>query len=426
VGGFVRDLLLGSPTLDLDLVVEGDAIRMAHHLAEQIGGRVRSHSRFGTAKVILDDPISPDVPASLDFVTARTEFYERPSALPNVERSSIKQDLYRRDFTINTMAICLDRDRYGELLDFYGGERDIAERRIRVLHNLSFVEDATRILRAVRFEQRLGFAIEERTAELIGDALELLDHVSGERLRHELYLILGEAEPERSLERLSRLGALEHIYPSLRFTREMAPLLARLRGRSQAWPAAQRGGRHAADPTMAAEAEPDAPTLSLCYLAVLTSVMAHDELDAFVAHLHITNADARFLHEVLRLREAMGALQAPTMLPSSLYRLLSPFSREARFVLAVLTDADLVRERLEYYESTLAGVTPQVDGHYLRSLGAPPGPMYGEVLAQVRDALLDGRVATAEEQQVLARQLVEAAQRAPSRVRPGRNGRSEG
>ena len=425
VGGFVRDLLLGAPTLDLDLVVEGDAIRVAHRLAEQIGGRVRSHSRFGTAKIILDDPISPDVPASLDFVTARTEFYERPSALPNVERSSIKQDLYRRDFTINTMAICLDRDRYGELLDFYGGERDIAERRIRVLHNLSFVEDATRILRAVRFEQRLGFAIEERTAELIADALELLDHVSGERLRHELYLILSEAEPERSLDRLSRLGALAHIYPALRFTREMAPLLARLRDELGVSTAARQATPRSVDPTMAIdETEPGAPTLSLCYLAVLTSVMSHNELDAFVAHLHISNADARFLHEVMDLREALGALESPTMLPSSIYRLLHPFSREARLVLAVLTDADLVRERLEYYERALAEVTPQIDGHFLRELGAPPGPMYGEILGQVRDALLDGRAATVEEQQALARQLVAAAHRAPARIRPQRGGQA--
>lgn len=421
VGGFVRDLLLGSPTLDLDLVVEGDAIRMAHHLAQQIGGRVRSHQRFGTAKIIFDEPFSPDVPASLDFVTARTEFYERPSALPNVERSSIKQDLYRRDFTINTMAICLDRDRYGELLDFYGGERDILGRRIRVLHNLSFVEDATRILRAVRFEQRLGFTIEERTAELIADALELLDHVSGERLRHELYLILGEAEPERSLERLARLGALGRICPSLRFTREMAPLLARLREQFAAWPAARRAVPRSVDPTMAAgDAEPDAPTLSLCYLAVLSSVMAHGELDAFVAHLHISNADARFLHEVVQLREELGALQSPAMLPSSIYRLLNPFSREARFVLAVLTDAQLVRERLTYYERVLAPTVVAVDGHYLRSLGAPPGPVYGEILARVRDAVLDGRVTTPEEQHAWAQQLVAAAGRAPGR--DGHNG----
>src|SRR5450756_606038 len=217
VGGFVRDLLLGQPTMDLDLVVEGNAIAVADRLAVLRGGRVRSHSRFGTAKVIFDDS-PPGTPVSLDLVTARTEFYERPTVLPQVEWSSIRQDLYRRDFTINTMAICLDRERYGELLDYYVGERDLQNGQVRVLHNLSFVEDPTRILRAVRFEQRLAFQIEERTAELIDDAVELLDHVTGERLRHELYLLLAEAQPEKGLERLEQFGALVHIHPDLRFS----------------------------------------------------------------------------------------------------------------------------------------------------------------------------------------------------------------
>ncbi|MGI5917937.1 MAG: CBS domain-containing protein, partial [Anaerolineae bacterium] len=412
VGGFVRDLLLGSPTLDLDLVVEGDAIGMAQRLAHELGGRVRSHSRFGTAKVILGGDLPPGVPSSLDFVTARTEFYERPSVLPSVERSSIKQDLYRRDFTINTMAICLDRDRYGELLDYYGGERDIRAQRIRVLHNLSFVEDPTRILRAVRFEQRLGFTIEARTAELIDDALDLLDDVTGERLRHELYLILEEAEPEKILDRLSRMGALEHMHPALRFTRDMAPLFARLREELGVWPAQRRNGRRLTDPTPAAgdrEDVGDGPVLGLCYLALLTSAMTTAELDSFVSRLMISTGDARFLREVMRLREALPQLQTDVMLPSSIYRLLHLYSREARFVLSMLTESDLVRKRLEFYEQSLSRVTPRIDGHYLRSLGVPPGPIYSEILSRVRDALLDGQVITLEDEQAMVYGLVEAA-----------------
>jgi tRNA nucleotidyltransferase (CCA-adding enzyme) len=412
VGGFVRDLLLGSPTLDLDLVVEGDAIQLARDLATQIGGRMRSHSRFGTAKVIFEGQRPQGFPLSLDFVTARTEFYERPSVLPQVERSSIKQDLYRRDFTINTMAICLDRDRYGELLDYYGGERDLREGWIRVLHNLSFVEDPTRILRAVRFEQRLGFAIEERTAQLIDDALELLDHVTGERLRHELYLLLAEAEPERSLDRLARMGALAHVHPNLRYTRDMAPLFARLRERVHAWPVHQRAGAATGTATTVAEGEDDeagAPTLNLCYLALLTSSMTAEELDSFVAHLRTSNSDANFLHEVVHLRESMSELRAPAMLPSSVYRLLHPYSREARFVLTVLTDSDLVRRRLEVYEQQLSKVAPRIDGHYLKSLGVPPGPVYGDILARIRDALLDEQVTTPEEEKEFAQRLAGAS-----------------
>ena len=410
VGGFVRDLLLGLPNLDLDLVVEGDAIQLARRLATEMGGRVVSHSRFGTAKIILDGDRAPGMPPSLDFVTARTEFYERPSVLPQVERSSIKQDLYRRDFTINTMAICLDRVRYGELLDFYGGERDLRDRRIRVLHNLSFVEDSTRILRAVRFEQRLGFAIEERTGELIDDALELLDHVTGERLRHELYLLLSEARPEDSMERLSRMGVLEHIHPSLHYSREMSPLFARLRGRFHAWPAARVESSTEASESAAlgddAGVEVHAPTLGLCYLALLCSTMTSEQIQSFSEHLHISRNDARFLYEVIRLRELLNALSAKAMLPSGIYRLLSPFSRESRFVLSVLTDIDIVRQRLDLYERALSAVAPTIDGHFVRSLGVPPGPVYGEILDRVRDALLDGQIHSRQEEEELARALV--------------------
>ena len=410
VGGFVRDLLLGSPTLDLDLVVEGDAIQMARKLAPQLGGRVRGHARFGTAKIILEGERGPGIPPSLDFVTARTEFYERPSVLPQVERSSIKQDLYRRDFTVNTLAICLDRDRYGELLDYYGGERDIREKRIRVLHNLSFVEDSTRILRAVRLEQRLGFTIEERTAELIDDALELLDHVTGERLRHELYLILAEQQAERGVERLARMGVLEHLHPSLRYPSEMAQLFMRLRERFHAWPARWREGPQNSSLISPPERDDvDAPALGICYLALLTSSMDLGELDSFVERLRIPGDDARFLHEVARLRESLSQLRATVMLPSAIYRLLHPFSRESRFVLSVLTESDLVRERLDLYERSLSKVTARIDGHYLSSLGLAPGPIYAEILSHVRDALLNQEIATEQDEQELAQKLVSAS-----------------
>jgi tRNA nucleotidyltransferase (CCA-adding enzyme) len=407
VGGFVRDLLLDAPTLDLDLVVEGDALQLARRLASQLGGRMRSHARFGTAKLILDGDRARGVPPSLDFVTARTEFYERPTVLPEVERSSIKQDLYRRDFTINTMAICLDRVRYGELLDFYGGERDLKEGRIRVLHNLSFVEDPTRILRAVRFEQRLGFVIEARTAELLDDAIELLDDVSGERLYHELSLLLCEARPELGLERLERMGVLSHLHPSLRFDREMAALFVRLRERFGEWPGHGSQATLREGPGEACSEEEAISALALSYLAVLTSGMGSQELGLFVEHLHVSSSDARFLREVGRLRESLSELMAKMMLPSSIYRLLHPFSREALFVLSVLTDSELVRERLDLYERKLARVEPAVDGHYLRSLEVPPGPAYGEILTRVRYALLDEQATTIEEQQRLARSLVE-------------------
>ncbi len=400
VGGFVRDLLLGAPTLDLDLVVEGDAIRMAHRLAEHVKGYVRSHARFGTAKLILQGERAEGVPPALDFVTARTEFYESPTRLPQVERSSIKQDLYRRDFTINTMAICLDRGRYGELLDYYGGLRDLEERRIRVLHNLSFVEDPTRILRAVRFEQRLGFGIETRTAELMEDAVELLGNVTGERLRNELFLMLREEQPEKGLLRLDQLGALEQIHPALRFGADVAQRFAQLR---------QHLNELAANGW---EGQPDGrngvPELYQCYLALLTSHMTPEELESFVQRLRLTGNDARFLAQLSGLREVRAQLEATAMLPSTIYRILEPFSPEARFVLSVLANSERLNARLRLYEKRLAHVAPSMDGNDLKVMGVPPGPVYRVILDRIRDALLDGEISTPEEERALAQQLVQA------------------
>ena len=414
VGGFVRDLVLGAPTLDLDLVVEGDAIAMARRLGKKLDARIRTHSRFGTAKVILDGNRAKGVPESLDFVTARTEFYERPTELPRVEYSSIKQDLYRRDFTINTMAICLDRDRYGELLDYYSGLRDIRNRRIRVLHSLSFVEDPTRILRAVRFEQRLGFEIEERSEELISDALDLIDDVSGERLRHELYLILGEKKPEMALVRLHRLGVLARIHPSLTWSHEQSEMFARLRqvfAKTDYMEPSTHPGMGAslsAKPNDGSAIE-GPPSLALSYLALFTSSLDRNELGEVSQRLHISQRDLQLLHQVSELRDELDMLQADVLLRSQIYHLLQPFSQEARFVISALCDSSVVQERLNLYEKELGDVEPVVDGHYLQGLGIKPGPVYGIILGRIRDALLDQQVTTPEEQQALAHALAKTA-----------------
>ena len=235
VGGFVRDLLLDHPSQDFDLVVEGDAIALAKALAHQYGGRVTSHSRFGTAKWHIDkqemdkrlhagkasvevrsDRFLPsDLPDSLDFVSARTEFYTYPTALPTVERGSIKLDLHRRDFTINTLALRLDGHHYGELHDYWGGLLDLRHGIVRVLHSLSFIDDPTRILRAVRFEQRFAFTIERRTRDLLMEGRSLINKVSGDRLRHELDHILSDAKVIQILWRLQELDVLAGIHPAL-------------------------------------------------------------------------------------------------------------------------------------------------------------------------------------------------------------------
>ncbi len=391
VGGFVRDLLLGTPNLDIDLVVEGDAIKLARHLSRQIGGRMRSHARFGTAKLIFDKTQSDLSVPFIDFVAARTEFYEHPTALPQVERSSIKLDLYRRDFTINTLAIRLDPEHYGELLDFYGGEQDLKDGLIRVLHSLSFVEDPTRMLRAARLEQRLGFKIEERTEQLIGNALGLLERVSGERIRHELCLILQEAEPEKGLGRLEDLGVLAQIHPALRCNDWLSGKYRLLREALEAGDWRPGGGKQASP---------------VHYLALLTYRLIPEELETLIRRLKITRDDATFLRGVSELRPIIPRLAEEDLPPSAIYRLLEPYSGQSIFLIWVASDLALIRQRLELYHRRLQYVKPEIDGAWLQERGVEPGPIYRQILGVLRDARLDGQVSSLSEEEALFEKLL--------------------
>ncbi|MCX7669770.1 MAG: CBS domain-containing protein [Anaerolineae bacterium] len=405
VGGFVRDLLMGQPNLDLDLVVEGDAIALAHELARRFGGRVRSHRRFGTAKWILPEDRrgfveANGLPATLDFATARTEFYERPTALPTVERSSIKLDLHRRDFTINTLAICLTPARWGELLDFYNGRKDLEEGIIRVLHSLSFVEDPTRILRAVRFEQRFGFRIEPRTAELIGNALDLLGRVSAERIRHELELLLAEAEPERAFCRLAELGVLPVLHPDLRCDGWLQARAAELRRQlaELAAPADE------AAPAMAIPAD----HLPMLYCALLTYRMPEASVRDLLEKYRFRKAYRDLVEEAVRLRARLPELDRNGLKPSEVVAILDETSDEVRLLLRVVTDAWLVRQYLDQYQRRWRHVRPELTGDDLRRLGLPPGRIYSQILNRLRAARLDGAISTRAEEEQLVQEMLAA------------------
>lgn len=403
VGGFVRDLLLGVPDLDLDLVVEGDAIEVAYKLAEDLGRhvRVRSHRRFGTAKLILEGTCGTTLPRFLDLATARVEFYEsnRPT-LPRVEGSSIKEDLKRRDFTINTLAICLDQGRYGELLDYFGGVKDLQDGLIRVLHNFSFVEDPTRILRAVRLEQRLGFAIEAQTAGLIAQDLDRLEHVTGERIRNELSLIFREEKPEQSWRRLAELGVLKTIHPALRDDAWLQDNLSQLRPYWRDWQALHSQSEvEQADTAVA-------PPATL-YWGLITFAMTEEELQSFIARLRIPRREARCLWETAQLRDARSALAAPDLAFSEIYRLLEPYSDEALFLVWLASDEATVRQHIELYQRRLRWAKPRLDGAYLKALGLKPGPIYRRILTELHDAVLNGLVPTRADQEAFVQRLLE-------------------
>ena len=404
VGGFVRDLLLGEPTLDMDLVVEGEAIKLARRVARRVGARTRSHKQFGTAKIILEGREAEFGVPSVDFATARMEFYAHSAALPEVERSSIKADLHRRDFTINTLAIRLDSGHFGELLDFYGGEQDLKDNLIRVLHSLSFIEDPTRIMRAARFEQRLGFAIEPGTAELIDNALPMLSRVSGERIRHELYLILREREPELVLCRLDGLGVLAQIHPGLACMERSWELFVSLR-------------QTITEGQWKVPADEDGSPLPGPYLALLTYPLFRSELEALSDRLKIFRDDLSFLRQVLDLRECEADLDQRDLSNREIYHLLRYASTPALMIHWLCTDSERVRDRLWRYENELRHVQPVVDGAYLKSLGLKPSPLFSRLLHAVRDARLDGLVHTVEEEKALIASLL--AERQETQEREG-------
>ncbi len=409
VGGVVRDLLLDQPIGDMDFVVEGDAIALTARVCRALGGEMRSHRRFGTGKWLLGasvwqqigstlgvpvpDPVS--LPTHIDFISARTEFYRAPTALPEVEQSSIKLDLHRRDFTINTLAIRLNPGRFGQLLDFYGGEADLREGRIRVLHSLSFVDDPTRILRAVRLEQRLGFRIEPRTAELITQALPLLDRVSGDRIRHEIELILDETRPEDSFCRLSALGALATLHPDLYCESWTSEAFARLRQAvaEPLWP----------------EIGPGFDT-AVSYFALLTYHLSEPALRHVCTRLKVR---ARTVEDLERLQHIRGSLSKldESCLPSLIDRLLSGVSDRILLAAWAAASTDVARRQIVDFACRIRHIQPVTDGTALIARGLQPGPMFKRILQDLRAAWLDGAVQTpAEEETHLQRLLMEDAQ----------------
>ncbi|AMW33051.1 CBS domain-containing protein [Fervidobacterium islandicum] len=224
VGGFVRDLLLNIPNYDIDIVVEGNGIEFAKYVGKQLDAIVVPYEKFYTATLVFKDGFK------IDIATARTEYYEKPGELPQVDVSTIKKDLYRRDFTINAMAIKLNPNEFGVLYDFFNCQRDLQEGIIRILHNLSFIEDPTRMIRAVRFETRYNFRIEEHTLDILKKNLEgkYLERVSGSRIRQEIEKILEEREPMKAIRRLAELGILKHIFPKTYYTPTMDEKLERV------------------------------------------------------------------------------------------------------------------------------------------------------------------------------------------------------
>lgn len=392
VGGFVRDLLLGVDNLDIDVTVEGDGVFFAECFVGRYGGRVRSHKKFGTAVLVLPDG------RKIDVASTRLEYYESPGALPTVERASLRHDLYRRDFTINTLALCLNSSRFGSLTDHFGGQQDIQEKVVRVLHNLSFVEDPTRVFRAIRFEQRLGFHIAPHTENLIRSAvrMRLLEKLGGERLLSELVQIMREKEPTAAIRRMSALGLLRFIHPTLKLVSATERVLLEA-GQVMAWFRLLY---------LEDRCEP-----WQVYLLALCDGLASDEFHAACARLSIPGRLASRLcdqrHTVFSTLSAIKRRlkQDAEVRNSQLFAWFSGLDVEMLLYLAARASSEQVRRFASLYLTRLRAVAPELNGNDLHGLGLEPGPLFGHIMKRLLQARLDGEVCSREEEEALAKSM---------------------
>jgi tRNA nucleotidyltransferase (CCA-adding enzyme) len=408
VGGFVRDLLLNRPGLDFDLVIEGDAIQLGRALEQRFGGRILTHTRFGTAKwsiqavhaqiaaqLSANIPLNAhDLPDNLDLISARTEFYDYPTALPTVERSSIKLDLHRRDFTMNTLAVRLDGRHYGELYDYWGGFRDLKNGIVRVLHSLSFVDDPTRQLRAVRFEQRFGFQIEARTLQLMQEAIPLIRHLSGDRLRHELNLILQEERAIAMLDRLNELGLLTAIHPDIPWSTPLSALLQRVLTTSLEVPGQD-----------SVSATPISDRKDLAYLVWWIDLPIKTALE-IADRLHLSGSFRADLVAGSKLWEEL-----PTLPGLSVSEITFRLDRVPLIPLIAIqrrTTDEAIRQILTSHITVYRHIQPKTSGNTLMALGIPPGPIYKEILTDLRAAWLDDKIKNDDQEQDLLVSLLDA------------------
>jgi len=380
VGGSVRDLLLGRRLNDFDLTVEGDAIALARSLASKYGGAVTAHTKFGTAKWFLPENLKTHHD-TLDLISARSETYKYPAALPTVKLGSLVDDLRRRDFTINAMAVRLDGDHFGELRDDLNGTNDLQKGMIRVLHPRSFIDDPTRMYRAVRYEGRYGFRIAGDTLALIPEARPIVEKLSAQRIRHELDLILEEPNAVSMLKRLDKLDLLSIIHPALaKFNQSSLATVksdeAVLQNRNPRW------------------------VLWLMHLK-------DQEIEFLNERLHFPADLLKILHSATLLNANLTAVVG--LKPSKVVEFLEGYSIKALEVLSSAVQDEEIRNILTTYLSDWWHIKPKTTGHDLKKRGIPPGPKYTEILRRLRAAWLDAEIKTDEEEKALLTNLLEKA-----------------
>ena len=383
VGGAVRDVLMGEPSFDVDIAVEGDGIAFGRALAGALGGRAVPHEKFGTAIVLADDDTRVDV------ATTRTEFYDYPAALPRVERATLRQDLFRRDFTVNAMAVSLKGEDFGRLVDFFGGVADLEAGVVRVLHPLSFIDDPTRLFRAIRYENRYGFRMDGHTASLARGCvkLDLVGELSSARLRDELRQLLSEERVEAAIVRLDELGVAAAIHPHLAADEEGLGLIVRLDELRPAY-------------------APEVPAWR-ARLAVLARRLPPDELYDWFTRLKLRRRDADLVADAVTVAPRLVDLLAGTDEAAEIRRLVEPHDPDGALLALAYAD-EPVHGRLASSFDDLRGVELEIDGEDLAGLGIAESPRVGEILGELLRRKLNGELDGRAAELDAARELVGA------------------
>jgi tRNA nucleotidyltransferase (CCA-adding enzyme) len=377
VGGSVRDLLLGNPVKDFDIVIEGNAIQLGKSLVENFGGKLTPHEKFHTA--IWHTPSNFNLqPSTLDLITARSETYANPGTLPTVKPSTMEDDLRRRDFTVNAMAIRIDGDHFGELLDPLNGQSDLEKKLIRILHPKSFTDDPTRIFRAIRYAARYSFDIEPSTLTLINpESLSVISKLSGERIRHELDLIFEEENSLQMILHAGELGMFKHIHTNLpAFNHEYSTFLE-----------------------MDTELDIPASRTTMGYMLWLMDV-PDEKILSIARRLDFTSDLTHTVWGASKLKQSLPFLANTN--PSTWVLALEKLPLLSVYAVYLVTS----EKPLLNYISLWRHVKAQTTGDNLKALGLEPGPRYGEILTQLRAAWLDGDVKNKKEEEELLQSLL--------------------
>lgn len=414
VGGFVRDVLLGVKNYDLDIVVEGDAMEFGRILGDRIGGSLVVHKKFGTSTLVKDWPkwlgssLHPDNKFKIDIATARKEVYERPAALPTVQFSSLREDLYRRDFTINAMAVGINKDTFGLFIDFFGGMNDLQKGTIRILHDRSFIDDPTRIFRAVRFEQRFGFAIDKHTEYLIQHAIrrEMFKRTENQRIRDELILILKEKNPEKTVFRMRELHELRFIHPDLVLPRSMKKRFEEISKCVQWYDTAEDIRRRRLDKWL------------INFMAILDSLSARQVEEVLKGFVFTRSETIRVMSYKEKGDRIIRKLSSKNkMAPSSIYKLLEPLSHEATLCIMAKARSRVARSRIRKFFTVYNGMRLKISGSYITKEGIQPGPLYKKILDQILCRKLDEKLLTKQDEVEYLKKVVKDIKKKKSKKR---------